>query len=123
MRAVLEIVFSEYMNVRQGNEKENGKSRRKRKKVVFAEDLEHHRLPRSYWDDAETVSKGKFVNLGALFSRRFFRISGSGLLCVMSAEPHSTKLDYYSTIPRVRKSALRKTTAIQDWRLIDLSIF
>jgi hypothetical protein len=35
------------------------KPKKEMRRVVFSETLELHRLPKSYWDDAEPVSKGK----------------------------------------------------------------
>ena len=45
------------------------KAERTKRRIKFAEDLEHHRLPKSYWDDAETVSKGNLVEM--LFETTF----------------------------------------------------
>ena len=37
------------------------KPKKEMRRVVFSETLELHRLPKSYWDDAEPVSKGKLL--------------------------------------------------------------
>ena len=43
------------------------KEKRTKRRLKFAEDLEHHRLPKSYWDDADTVSKGKNMEYMCIF--------------------------------------------------------
>ena len=39
------------------------KSKKIKRRIRFASELEHHQFPKSFWDDAEAITRGKILAL------------------------------------------------------------